>query len=156
MTPVSRENSKFWIRLYPQCVLSGDLRLFSIIEGTKESLQRLQLDYVDIIFAHRPDPSGKCLQIRPRNTCKQFWVSSDRGDRSGFQLRHRERLGSYFPPGVSPALVLIDLIKAFYWATSEWSAVEIEEAHREFNDSVLLLRTRISDQKLQMLPPSLV
>ncbi|KAH9831617.1 NADP-dependent oxidoreductase domain-containing protein [Rhodofomes roseus] len=26
-----------------------------IIEGTKESLQRLGLDYVDIIFAHRPD-----------------------------------------------------------------------------------------------------
>jgi len=27
-----------------------------IIEGTQASLQRLQLDYVDIIFAHRPDP----------------------------------------------------------------------------------------------------
>ncbi|ETW86782.1 voltage-gated potassium channel beta 2 [Heterobasidion irregulare TC 32-1] len=26
-----------------------------IVEGTKESLQRLQLDYVDVIFAHRPD-----------------------------------------------------------------------------------------------------
>ncbi|KAJ8516029.1 hypothetical protein ONZ45_g6633 [Pleurotus djamor] len=26
-----------------------------IIEGTKESLQRLQMDYVDVIFAHRPD-----------------------------------------------------------------------------------------------------
>jgi voltage-dependent potassium channel beta subunit len=26
-----------------------------IIEGTKASLQRLQLDYVDLIFAHRPD-----------------------------------------------------------------------------------------------------
>ncbi|KAK7037394.1 hypothetical protein VNI00_011144 [Paramarasmius palmivorus] len=28
-----------------------------IIEGTKESLARLQMDYVDIIFAHRPDLS---------------------------------------------------------------------------------------------------
>ncbi|KAI9331051.1 NADP-dependent oxidoreductase domain-containing protein [Obelidium mucronatum] len=27
-----------------------------IIEGTKASLERLQLDYVDLIFAHRPDP----------------------------------------------------------------------------------------------------
>ncbi|KAJ3291203.1 ATP-sensitive inward rectifier potassium channel 1, partial [Rhizoclosmatium sp. JEL0117] len=26
-----------------------------IIEGTKASLERLQLDYVDLIFAHRPD-----------------------------------------------------------------------------------------------------
>lgn len=35
----------------------------SIIEGTKESLERLQMDYVDVIFAHRPDPTGKpdCL-----------------------------------------------------------------------------------------------
>lgn len=30
----------------------------SIIEGTKKSLERLQLDYVDVIFAHRPDHSG--------------------------------------------------------------------------------------------------
>lgn len=27
----------------------------SIIEGTKESLERLQMDYVDVIFAHRCD-----------------------------------------------------------------------------------------------------
>jgi aryl-alcohol dehydrogenase-like predicted oxidoreductase len=27
-----------------------------IVEGTKGSLKRLQLDYVDIIFAHRFDP----------------------------------------------------------------------------------------------------
>ncbi len=30
----------------------------SIIEGTRESLARLRLDYVDIIFAHRPDITG--------------------------------------------------------------------------------------------------
>ena len=30
-----------------------------IIEGTKDSLERLQLDYVDVIFAHRPDDSGE-------------------------------------------------------------------------------------------------
>jgi voltage-dependent potassium channel beta subunit len=28
-----------------------------IIEGTKASLKRLQADYVDVIFAHRPDPA---------------------------------------------------------------------------------------------------
>ena len=26
-----------------------------IIEGTRSSLERLQLEYVDIIYAHRPD-----------------------------------------------------------------------------------------------------
>ncbi len=27
-----------------------------IVEGTKKSLQRLQVDYVDLIYCHRPDP----------------------------------------------------------------------------------------------------
>ena len=32
----------------------------SIVEGTKESLERLGLDYVDVLFAHRPDHTGEC------------------------------------------------------------------------------------------------
>lgn len=35
----------------------GGLSRKHIIEGTKESLERLQVDYVDVIFAHRPDPT---------------------------------------------------------------------------------------------------
>ena len=38
--------------------------LTSIIEGTKEALERLQLDYVDVIFAHRPDPTGMSISIK--------------------------------------------------------------------------------------------
>ncbi|KAG2022470.1 hypothetical protein CC2G_000215 [Coprinopsis cinerea AmutBmut pab1-1] len=34
-----------------------------IIEGTKESLERLQLDYVDVIFAHRHDDSVPMEEI---------------------------------------------------------------------------------------------
>ena len=33
----------------------------SIVEGTKESLERLGLDYVDVLFAHRPDHTGECV-----------------------------------------------------------------------------------------------
>ncbi|KAF5312228.1 hypothetical protein D9619_002506 [Psilocybe cf. subviscida] len=64
-----------------------------IIEGTKESLARLQMDYVDVIFAHRPDNTVPMEEIvRAFNyVIEQGW--------------------------------------AFYWATSEWSAREIEEAH---------------------------
>ncbi|KAH0825956.1 NADP-dependent oxidoreductase domain-containing protein [Lanmaoa asiatica] len=73
----------------------GGLSRKHIVEGTKESLERLGLDYVDVIFAHRPDVSGKYLWK------KQFghfsWV--------------------------------IEKGWAHYWATSEWSAYEIEEAH---------------------------
>ncbi|KAF9055732.1 NADP-dependent oxidoreductase domain-containing protein [Panaeolus papilionaceus] len=64
-----------------------------IIEGTRESLDRLGLDYVDVIFAHRHDHSVPMEEIvRAFNfVIEQGW--------------------------------------AFYWATSEWSAREIEEAH---------------------------
>ena len=33
--------------------------LDSIVEGTKKCLERLQMNYVDVIFAHRPDHSGQ-------------------------------------------------------------------------------------------------
>ncbi|KIY53952.1 Aldo/keto reductase [Fistulina hepatica ATCC 64428] len=34
-----------------------------IIEGTKDSLSRLQMEYVDVIFAHRPDPTVSMEEI---------------------------------------------------------------------------------------------
>jgi voltage-dependent potassium channel beta subunit len=64
-----------------------------IIEGTKDSLQRLGVDYVDVIFAHRSDPTVPMEEI-----VRAFNFVIDKG-------------------------------WAFYWATSEWSAREIEEAH---------------------------
>ncbi|THU77796.1 Aldo/keto reductase [Dendrothele bispora CBS 962.96] len=36
---------------------AGGLSRKHVIEGAKESLARLQLEYVDVIFAHRPDPN---------------------------------------------------------------------------------------------------
>lgn len=63
-----------------------------IIEGLNESLERLQTDYVDVYFAHRPDPSVPMEEVvRAFNWC-------------------------------------INAGKAHYWATSEWSAMELEEA----------------------------
>ncbi|KAF8167254.1 voltage-gated potassium channel beta-2 subunit [Crassisporium funariophilum] len=64
-----------------------------IIEGTKACLARLQMDYVDVIFAHRADPTVPMEEVvRAFNyVIEQGW--------------------------------------AFYWATSEWTAREIEEAH---------------------------
>ncbi|CAL1694677.1 unnamed protein product [Somion occarium] len=64
-----------------------------IIEGAKEALERLQLDYVDIIFAHRPDNTVPMEEV-----VRAFNYVIEKG-------------------------------WAFYWATSEWSAYEIEEAH---------------------------
>lgn len=64
-----------------------------IVEGLEESLERLQTSYVDVYFAHRPDPSVPMEEIvRAFNYC-------------------------------------INAGRAHYWATSEWSATEIEEAY---------------------------
>lgn len=70
-----------------------------IVEGANNALKRLQLEYVDFIFAHRPDPETP----------------------------------------IEETVRAMDLIirqgKAFYWGTSEWSAVDIMRAdaiaHRE-------------------------
>lgn len=64
-----------------------------IIEGLDASLERLQMDYVDLIFCHRPD-----LYTPIEETVRA--------------MSH-----------------IIDQGKAFYWGTSEWSAVQITEAY---------------------------
>ncbi|TCD71136.1 hypothetical protein EIP91_012084 [Steccherinum ochraceum] len=71
----------------------GGLSRKHIIEGTQESLQRLQMDYVDVIFAHRCDPTVPMEEI-----VRAFNYVIEKG-------------------------------WAYYWATSEWTALEIEEAH---------------------------
>jgi aryl-alcohol dehydrogenase-like predicted oxidoreductase len=64
-----------------------------IVEGTRESLDRLGLEYVDVIFAHRCD-----VNVPMEEMVRAFdWVV-----KKGWAL---------------------------YWATSEWSAQQIEEAH---------------------------
>ncbi len=65
-----------------------------VIEGCHAALKRLQVDYLDLYYCHRPDPNV---------------------------------------PIAETARAMHDLIvqgKVLYWGTSEWSADEIEEAHR--------------------------
>jgi len=64
-----------------------------VVEGLKSSLKRLQLDYVDIVLAHRPDVGTPMKEIV-----------------EGFTQ------------------VIRNLNLAYYWGTSEWSAVQIMEA----------------------------
>jgi voltage-dependent potassium channel beta subunit len=65
-----------------------------LLEACDEALQRLQLDYLDMFFCHRPD----------KNTPIEETV---------WAMNH-----------------LIQQGKVMYWGTSEWSGVEIMEAHR--------------------------
>jgi aryl-alcohol dehydrogenase-like predicted oxidoreductase len=65
-----------------------------IIEACHEALIRLQVDYLDLYFCHRPDKETPIAEtVMAMNT-------------------------------------LIQQGKILYWGTSEWSGVEIMEAHR--------------------------
>ncbi|HWR32435.1 MAG TPA: aldo/keto reductase [Chitinophagaceae bacterium] len=65
-----------------------------LVEACHEALQRLQLDYLDMFFCHRPDKGTPVEET--------VWTMHN----------------------------LIQQGKILYWGTSEWSGVEIMEAHR--------------------------
>lgn len=65
-----------------------------LIEACDEALQRLQMDYLDLFFCHRPDKKVPIEEV--------VWTMHN----------------------------LIHQGKILYWGTSEWSGVEIMEAHR--------------------------
>jgi voltage-dependent potassium channel beta subunit len=54
-----------------------------LIEGTKNSLKRLQLDYVDLLFCHRPDPSTTieetvlAMDMLVRHNHALYWGTSE-------------------------------------------------------------------------------
>lgn len=54
-----------------------------LIEGTRASLKRLGLDYVDLLYAHRPDPNAPMEEIvRGFNYCLEhgyafYWGTSE-------------------------------------------------------------------------------
>jgi aryl-alcohol dehydrogenase-like predicted oxidoreductase len=52
------------------------VRLPSIIEGLGESLERLQTPYVDIYFAHRPDPSVPMEEVSTPLTIELYLTPS--------------------------------------------------------------------------------
>jgi len=65
-----------------------------LTEACNEALQRLQVDYLDLFFCHRPDKNTPIEET--------VWAMNN----------------------------LIQQGKILYWGTSEWSGVEIMEAHR--------------------------
>ncbi|XP_030402141.1 voltage-gated potassium channel subunit beta-3 isoform X4 [Gopherus evgoodei] len=83
-----------------------------IIEGLRGSLERLQLGYVDIVFANRMDVNSPMEEYDPN-----------------FRLLLLEEI-------VRAMTYVINQGMAMYWGTSRWSAMEIMEAYsvaRQFN-----------------------
>ena len=73
-----------------------------LVEACHEALQRMQTDYLDLYFCHRPDKSTPIEEV------------------------------------VLTMNNLIQQGKILYWGTSEWSGVEIMEAHRIARDYRLI------------------
>ncbi len=65
-----------------------------LVEACHEAMKRMQVDYLDLFFCHRPDKNVPIEEV--------VWT-----------MNH-----------------LIQQGKILYWGTSEWSGVEIMEAHR--------------------------
>uniref|UniRef100_A0A8B9MK93 Voltage-gated potassium channel subunit beta-2 n=1 Tax=Accipiter nisus TaxID=211598 RepID=A0A8B9MK93_9AVES len=86
-----------------------------IIEGLKASLERLQLEYVDVVFANRPDPNTP-MEGDPFSSSKS----------RTFIVEETVRAMTH----------VINQGMAMYWGTSRWSSMEIMEAYsvaRQFN-----------------------
>ncbi len=73
-----------------------------LTEACNEALQRLQMDYIDLYFCHRPDKNVPIEEV--------VWTMN----------------------------ILLQQGKILYWGTSEWSGVEIMEAHRVANQYNLI------------------
>ena len=73
-----------------------------LVEACHEAMQRLQTDYLDLYFCHRPDKSVPIEEV--------VWTMN----------------------------ILIQQGKILYWGTSEWSGVEIMEAHRVAHEYKLI------------------
>ena len=73
-----------------------------LTEACNEALQRLQVDYLDLYFCHRPDKSVPIEEV--------VWTMN----------------------------ILLQQGKILYWGTSEWSGVEIMEAHRVAHEYKLI------------------
>jgi aryl-alcohol dehydrogenase-like predicted oxidoreductase len=65
-----------------------------IIEGLKASLERLQLSYVDLVYAHRPDRNTPIEERCALSIMSSIWDWRSIGaPRSGIRMRLRRRGG---------------------------------------------------------------
>ncbi|XP_028836109.1 voltage-gated potassium channel subunit beta-2-like isoform X1 [Denticeps clupeoides] len=100
-----------------------------IVEGLRASLSRLQMEYVDIVFANRSD-----LNTPMEGLSVPGRVEGRSGYSSG--LRSLVWCDLCVSEVVRAMTFVIDQGMAMYWGTSRWSAMEIMEAYsvaRQFN-----------------------
>ena len=125
-----------------------------VVEGLKSSLQRLQLSYVDVVFAHRPDPAtpmkevveGFTQVIRNLNLA-YYWGTSEWSatqimeatqiadahnliapvvEQPQYNMFHRERFEKEYAP----------LFKQFEYGTTIWSPLASGLLTGKYNDGI--------------------
>lgn len=75
-----------------------------ILEGTKNSLRRLQLDYVDLLFCHRPDPNTpieetvRAMDVVVRSGLAFYWGTSEWSAHDIEEAHHIAREIGAIPP----------------------------------------------------------
>ena len=125
-----------------------------ILEGLSKSLERLQLDYVDMVFCHRPDPftptstvvramtdvirngmatSWGTSEWSAQQITEAFWIAKNEGleppqyEQPQYNMLHRDRFeNEYFPMFRSPYNI----------GTTIWSPLNSGLLTGKYNDGI--------------------
>ncbi|KAG8721843.1 hypothetical protein FRC08_009644 [Ceratobasidium sp. 394] len=124
-----------------------------IIEGVNETLERLRTDYVDIIFAHRPDPTVPMEEVvrafdHVINTGKAFyWGTSEWSARQIEEAHHVARALNLIPPVAEQVqyhclhrqrfeVEYKPIFEKYGYGTTIWSALASGLLTGKYNDGV--------------------
>ncbi|ODQ54925.1 Aldo/keto reductase [Saitoella complicata NRRL Y-17804] len=124
-----------------------------LLEGMKKSLERLQLDYVDIVMAHRPDPLTPMEEIVRAFTKivndghALYWGTSEW---SAFEIEHAHHVATKYnliaPSVDQPQYNLLErnklekefvpLFKLYEYGTTIWSPLSSGILTGKYNDGI--------------------
>ncbi|KAG8748421.1 hypothetical protein FRC10_005968 [Ceratobasidium sp. 414] len=112
-----------------------------IVEGVNETLERLRTDYVDIIFAHRPDPTVPMEEVvrafdHVINAGKAFyWGTSEWSARQIEEAHHVARALNLIPP-VAEQVQYQPIFEKYGYGTTIWSALASGLLTGKYNNGI--------------------
>lgn len=135
-----------------------------LIEGTKAALQRLQIDYVDLIFAHRPDyetpieETVRAMSYLVDNGYAFYWGTSEwsaQEIRAAYEIAFREHL---VPPSMEqPEYNILDrerfeveykpIFEEYGMGTTTWSPLSSGVLTGKYSKGITEGRLTLSDYK---------
>lgn len=124
-----------------------------LIEGTKNSLKRLQLDHVDLLFCHRPDPTTPiaetvlAMDYLVRNGYAHYWGTSEwNAEQLSSAYQTAQELNCMLPTMEQPEYnmfhrarverELVPLYKKYGLGTTIWSPLASGLLSGKYNDGI--------------------